>query len=196
MEILESLLLGILQGLTEFLPVSSSGHLVIAQWLMGSELGRGILFEVAMHLATMVAILLFYRHRVAELAIGAISASKDSLRYIGKLAVGTLPAVAAALLARGWIEEQFQSPVIAGTCLLVTGGIVWSTRRTLGKGESAEPTWTGRSSSVALRPLPSCLASRGAAPPSAPHSRSDSPRCRSGVFVPTRSDRNLPAPAC
>ena len=143
MEILESLLLGILQGLTEFLPVSSSGHLVIAQWLMGSELGRGIVFEVAMHLATMVAILLFYRHRVAELAIGAISASKDSLRYIGKLAVGTLPAVAAALLARGWIEEQFQSPVIAGTCLLVTGGIVWSTRRTLGKGESAEPTWTG-----------------------------------------------------
>lgn len=143
MEILESLLLGILQGLTEFLPVSSSGHLVIAQWLLDSELGRGILFEVAMHVATMVAILLFYRHRVAELAIGAISASTDSLRYIGKLAVGTLPAVVAALLARDWIEQQFQSPVVAGACLLVTGGIVWSTRRTLGKGESAEPTWAG-----------------------------------------------------
>lgn len=143
MENLESLLLGILQGLTEFLPVSSSGHLVIAQWLLGAELGGGILFEVAVHVATMVAILLFYRRRVGELAIGAISASGDALRYIGKLCVGTLPAIAAALLARDWIERQFESPAVAGACLLVTGGIVWSTRYTLGRGESVEPTWKG-----------------------------------------------------
>ena len=114
MENLESTLLGILQGLTEFLPVSSSGHLVIAQWLLGSELGGGILFEVAVHVATMVAILIFYRRRVAALAVGAASASRDALRYIGKLAVGTLPAVAAALLARDWIERQFDAPMVAG----------------------------------------------------------------------------------
>ena len=143
MEILESLLLGILQGLTEFLPVSSSGHLVIAQWVLDTELGGGILFEVSVHVATMVAILLFYRRRVVELAVGAISASSDSLRYIGKLAVGTLPAVIAALLARDWIEQQFELPGVAGVCLLVTGGVVWSTRTTLGKGESVEPTWMG-----------------------------------------------------
>ena len=83
MEVLESLLLGILQGLTEFLPVSSSGHLVIAQSLLGTELGEGILFEVAVHMATMLAILLFYRHRISVLILGAISAKGDALRYIG-----------------------------------------------------------------------------------------------------------------
>jgi len=143
MEILEPLLLGILQGLTEFLPVSSSGHLVIAQWLLAAELGGGIVFEVAVHVATMLAILLFYRRRVGELAIGAISASGDALRYIGKLFLGTVPAVAVALLARDWIETQFESPGVAGLCLLATGLIVWSTRYTLGRGESVEPTWTG-----------------------------------------------------
>ena len=70
MEILQSLLLGILQGLTEFLPVSSSGHLVIAQWILDSKLGGGLLFEVTLHVATMVAILLFYRKKVIELTIG------------------------------------------------------------------------------------------------------------------------------
>ncbi len=143
METLESLLLGVVQGFTEFLPVSSSGHLVIGQALLGVTPGRGILFEVAVHVATMAAILIFYRRRIGSLAIGAIAGSGDALRYIGKLAVGTLPAVAAALLARQWIERQFESPVVAGVCLLITGGIVWSTRYTLGRGESLEPTWTG-----------------------------------------------------
>ena len=143
MEALESLLLGILQGLTEFLPVSSSGHLVIAQSLLGTELGEGILFEVAVHMATMLAILLFYRRRIGVLMLGAISAKGDALRYIGKLFIGTLPAVATALLARDWIELQFESPAVVGICLLVTGGVVWSTRYTLGRGESVEPTWVG-----------------------------------------------------
>ena len=143
MESVASVLLGILQGLTEFLPVSSSGHLVIGQWLLGTQLGGGIAFEVAVHVATMVAILIFYRRRVAALALGALAASGAAWRYIGKLCVGTLPAVAAALAAGEWIERQFESPALAGACLLVTGGIVWSTRYTLGKGGAGEPGWAG-----------------------------------------------------
>ncbi len=142
METLESLLLGILQGLTEFLPVSSSGHLVIAQYFLGSSLGGGIVFEVALHVATMVAILLFYRRRVGALAIGAMTGKADSWEYIGKLIVGTLPAVAVALLARDWIERSFESPWVAGICLLVTGLIVWSTRYTLPSAKKSQLTWT------------------------------------------------------
>ena len=141
MEILQTLMLGILQGLTEFLPVSSSGHLVIAQWILDSEFGGGLLFEVTLHVATMVAILLFYRKKVFELAIGAISANPASLRYIGKLVVGTLPAIGIALLAKNWIEQQFELPQVAGLGLLITGTIVWSTRYTIDKGNNHEPSW-------------------------------------------------------
>ena len=141
METLESILLGVLQRLTEFLPVSSSGHLVIAQALLGANLGGGILFEVAVHLATMVAILLFYRRRVAVLTVGALTADGHAWRYLGKLALGTLPAIAVALLARDWIEQSFESPAVAGVCLLITGAIVWSTRYTLGTRRAAEPSW-------------------------------------------------------
>ena len=143
-ELLDSLLLGIVQGLTEFLPVSSSGHLVLAQEILNANFGKGILFEVAVHLATLVAILIFYRQRVARLAYGAATRNRHALEYIGKLAVGTLPAVMAALLLRGWIEAQFNSLLVVGICLIVTGFLVWSTRFTIpslgGKGKD-EPTW-------------------------------------------------------
>ena len=143
METIEALLLGIVQGLTEFLPVSSTGHLVIAQSLLGVNAGSGIVFEVAVHMATLLAILLFYQHRVGQLVVGALSADGESWRYLGKLVVGTVPAVIVALLARDWIEQQFESLTVVGACLLVTGGIVWSTRYTLGRGRSIEPTWVG-----------------------------------------------------
>ena len=142
MESIESLLLGVIQGLTEFLPVSSSGHLVIAQALLDFGPAGGIVFEVAVHLATLLAILLFFRRRVLSLAHGALTADHDSWRYIAKLAIGTLPAVAVALLARDWIEAQFESPAVAGFCLLITGCIVWSTRFTGRTATLPEPGWT------------------------------------------------------
>jgi undecaprenyl-diphosphatase len=141
MQSLQAFLLGIVQGLTEFLPVSSSGHLVIAQALLGVEPGGGIVFEVAVHIATLLAILVFYRQRIGVLTVGAVTADADSWRYIGKLALGTLPAIAVALLARDWIEEQFESPAVVAVCLLVTGCIVWSTRYTLHRGAAPEPSW-------------------------------------------------------
>ena len=143
MDMFDSILLGIVQGLTEFLPVSSSGHLVMAQTLLGTAPGGGITFEVAVHVATLFAIVLFYYKRVFGLTTGALTGQADAWRYIGKLAVATLPAVIVALTARAFIEEQFASPVVAGSLLIVTGFIVWSTRYTIGRGTAEEPTWTG-----------------------------------------------------
>ena len=69
----EAFLLGIVQGLTEFLPVSSSGHLVIFESLLGLEEGESLIFEVALHVATLVAIVIFYRRRLISLISGAVA---------------------------------------------------------------------------------------------------------------------------
>lgn len=140
-DVLDSILLGIVQGLTEFLPVSSSGHLVLAQELLQAHLGKGILFEVAVHIATLFAILIFYRQRVTKLVYGTLTGQRNSLEYAGKLIVGTLPAIAVALLFRSWIEEQFDSLLGVGICLILTGFIVFSTRFTNKHTGMEEPTW-------------------------------------------------------
>ena len=140
MDSLDAIILGVVQGLTEFLPVSSSGHLVMAQTLLGAAPGGGIVFEVAVHLATLIAIVIFYFKRVTALTGGALRGDHAAWRYIGKLGAATLPAVLVALTARGFIEAQFASPWVAGMLLLVTGGIVWTTRYTITKGSDTEPT--------------------------------------------------------
>lgn len=140
-DIINSILLGIVQGLTEFLPVSSSGHLVLAQEILQTSFGQGILFEVAVHVATLFAILIFYRRRVAILAVGVFTFKPFALDYAGKLIVGTLPAIVVALLLRDLIEEQFESLLGVGICLIITGFLVFSTRFT-NKHEGTEvPSW-------------------------------------------------------
>ena len=98
---LEAIWLGLVQGLTEFFPVSSSGHLVIFQTLLGIRSEGGLLFEISVHVATLVAIVVFYRERIGGLIRGTLAADPDSLLYVGQLAVATLPAVAAALARAG-----------------------------------------------------------------------------------------------
>ena len=142
MQWLEAIVLGIVQGLTEFLPVSSSGHLVLTQDLMGYTPSGGIVFEVAVHLATLAAIALFYHSRIWTLLIGAMKGEEAAWRYAMKLVVATLPAIGVALLARDFIESQFESPMVAASLLLVTGCIVWSTRWTINRGQVEEPTWS------------------------------------------------------
>ena len=76
---LQALWLGIVQGLTEFFPVSSSGHLVMFQTLLETHF-EGLLFDVSVHVATVLAILLFYRRRVGELIVGLLRRDAAALR--------------------------------------------------------------------------------------------------------------------
>jgi len=138
---LEATGLGLLQGLTEFLPVSSSGHLVLAEAALGVH-DPGIFFEVALHAATLVAVVVFYRRRILELVIGAAQGERAAFEYIAKLALATIPAVAFALLARNWIEQQFEAPLTAGLGLLATGGLLWTTRTTLPRAERPGVAWS------------------------------------------------------
>ncbi len=141
MDPIESLLLGLAQGLTEFFPVSSSGHLAMLQALFGGRESGGLLFEVGVHVATLVAIAFFYRARIAELVVGFFARERETLEYVGKLAVGTVPAVAVGLGAKDFIDAQFSNPSMVGVLLLVTGVIVMSTRWTAPKAVTPIPSW-------------------------------------------------------
>ncbi len=137
---LEALFLGLVQGLSEFLPVSSSGHLVMLQALLGVA-QEGVAFEVAVHVATLASVLIVYRRRVGGLVVGVLRRRPEELRYTGKLILATLPAVLAVLALGDFFDAQFESPAVAGGCLLVTGAVLWTTRRTLPRASAPEPSW-------------------------------------------------------
>ena len=141
MDPIEALLLGLAQGLTEFFPVSSSGHLAMLQALFGGRDSGGLLFEVGVHVATLVAIAFYYRVRILELLRGFFARERETLEYVGKLALATLPAVAVGLTAKDQIEAQFSNPVMVGVLLLVTGCIVMSTRWTAPRAALPQPGW-------------------------------------------------------
>lgn len=123
----EALVLGLAQGLTEFFPVSSSGHLVMLQTLLGLEI-PGIAFEIVVHVATLLSVLIVYREAVQRLIGGLLRGQSDSRSYLGKLVLASLPAAAAYVVGGDWVESQFDDPAFAGTMLLVTGSFLWSTR--------------------------------------------------------------------
>jgi undecaprenyl-diphosphatase len=135
----EGALLGLVQGLTEFLPVSSSGHLVLGDAVLGLQL-PGVLFEAAVHLATLLAVLWVYRGRIAELASGALRGEAATWRYIGLLALASVPTAVIGLAGESYLAASYEEPLVAASLLLVTGGLVLSLR------------WTGRTDG---RPEPS-----------------------------------------
>ena len=90
----EALILGIVQGLTEFLPISSSGHLVLAQWLLGYQ-SPGVSFEVLLHLAKLLSVLLVYWRRVAWLLHGLVRGQRDAWQFGGLLVMASIPAAIA-----------------------------------------------------------------------------------------------------
>jgi undecaprenyl pyrophosphate phosphatase UppP len=109
----EALILGVIQGATEFLPVSSSGHLVMGQAVLGLSV-PGVFFEVAVHLATLVSVLVVYRERVARLVMGAVRREGHAWRYIGLLILATVPAAVIGVGLGDQIEALFEAPAAAG----------------------------------------------------------------------------------
>jgi undecaprenyl-diphosphatase len=138
---LEALLLGLVQGLSEFFPVSSSGHLLMLQEILGIR-EEGILFEIVVHVATLASVLIVYRRRVGSLVAGVLRRESAAVAYVGKLVLATVPAVAAVLFAGAFFDAQFESPRLAGVSLLVTGCILFTTRRTIDTATTPEPSWT------------------------------------------------------
>lgn len=152
----QAAILGVVQGLTEFFPVSSSAHLVLAQSLLGVQ-PPGVALETAVHVATLVAVLWVYRGRVGELAVGVARRERDALRYVGLLAVASIPAGVAGLTGRSFFEATFERPTLAAALLIVSGVFVWTLRRTASAATDEEPgvgqsLWVGLAQALAILP--------------------------------------------
>jgi undecaprenyl-diphosphatase len=122
----QGLLLGLVQGLTEFLPISSSGHLVLAERVVG-YVPQGLFFEIAVHVATLLSVFIAYRVRIAELLRGLFSGTREAWSYTGLLVLGSIPAALVGLLFRDWFEASFHSMTALGWQFLATAALLWST---------------------------------------------------------------------
>ncbi|MBX3000468.1 MAG: undecaprenyl-diphosphatase UppP [Caldilineaceae bacterium] len=128
-ELIQAIVLGLVQGATEFIPVSSSGHLVIVPWLLGWE-KPSLLFDTVLHWGTLLAIaLIFWRDFlniiVASLrSIGERSLVDPNARLGWYIVAGSIPAALTGLLLKDQIEDLFASPTAAGAFLLVTAALL------------------------------------------------------------------------
>ncbi len=127
MEYLQVVFLGIVQGIAEFLPISSSGHLVLVEALFGMH-HESLALNVALHVGTLLSISLVYRHQILALL--------HQPRLLLAIVVATIPIVIVGLCLHDELKQTFSSPLIAGCCLLVTASLLWSTQR-IDRGEKS-----------------------------------------------------------
>jgi undecaprenyl-diphosphatase len=132
MTFLDAIILGIVQGLTEFLPISSSGHLVIGEALLGLS-SPGMSLEIWLHFGTLMAVVVYFRHQLFQVfgsvfGIGEEAGRNKNRTIFWAIVMGTIPAVIVGLLFKSSIEMIFDSPRFAAWMLMVTGIILFSTR--------------------------------------------------------------------
>lgn len=140
MDLLQAILLGILQGITEFLPVSSSGHLSLARALMGRDLVPGITFEIVVHFGSFCSIVVYFRQRIADIlrdlfASFSLSGIKrkeylynQNTRFCYIILLSMIPAMIAGFTLKDPIEQLFLNPLFVSAMLLVTGTLLFLTR--------------------------------------------------------------------
>jgi undecaprenyl-diphosphatase len=144
---LDVILLAVVQGLTEFLPISSSGHLVLAEHLLGVD-EPGVALEIVLHLGTLLAVTLYYRDDLWSLVTGGWRwlrgqrgpEEKTARLMIGWLVLGTVPAAVGGVLLGDAVESAFSDPQFVCGALVFTGLLLLSTRLRR-PGRNALSTW-------------------------------------------------------
>ncbi|MFO7626681.1 MAG: undecaprenyl-diphosphate phosphatase [Candidatus Fermentibacteraceae bacterium] len=135
MNLFESMALAAIQGLTEFLPVSSSGHLALASAFMNVPAGS-MAFEVVLHLGTLVAVLLVYGKDLSSIAAGVVRGCRESRLMALSLIVASVPAGIAGIFLSDSIEAVFGMPLVVSVLMLLTGTVLFLTRFSpRGRGE-------------------------------------------------------------
>ena len=121
MSIIDAILLGAVQGLTEFLPVSSSGHLQIAKELLGIEMENNVTFDLSLHVATVLSTIVVLWGTIKHLFMGLFSKPYNAdQRYIVKIIISMVPVGIVGLLFIDYIEAAFASLTVVGAMLLLT----------------------------------------------------------------------------
>lgn len=131
MGIFEAIILGVVQGLTEFLPVSSSGHLVLIHQLFDTEVANALAFDAILHLATATAVVIYFYRDLWLLAqtflrkLGRLPVNEKDVTLLYALAIGTVPAVILGLLLESTMETYFRNNPLLVAGVLVAGSILF-----------------------------------------------------------------------
>ncbi len=120
---LEAAFWGLIQGVTEFLPISSSGHLVLVPALFGRE-GPDLATSAVLHVGTLAAVVVYYRHEIVEI-FRLTESGKRLLRF---MVIGTIPAGVAGLLLRDWFDQLNENPRGVALAMISMGGVMVATR--------------------------------------------------------------------
>lgn len=130
MEWFEAIILGLVQGLTEFLPVSSSGHLVIGREILGVDESGDLVFEVAVHAATVLSTIVVFRHQIWSLLRGLFRFRyNDETDYILKICVSMIPVFIIGVFFKSFVEGLFASLFVVGVALLMTALLLFLSDR-------------------------------------------------------------------
>jgi undecaprenyl-diphosphatase len=131
LSVFQAAVLGAVQGLTEFIPISSSGHLVIVPALFDWPREPGVAFEVLLHTASLLALLIYFSGDLLDLVRGARQRDRDSLRLGKLLIIGSIPAGLAGLLLADFFESQYDDASGAALQLLITAVILVAAEQAL-----------------------------------------------------------------
>lgn len=152
-----SIILGMVQGLTEFLPISSSGHLVVIQSLLKVSEGMIISFDIVVHLGTLLAVVVYFREDLLKLGRGLIAGERQSLQLALFLIIGTIPAVLFGLGAKSYLEKLFGSVSATAWQLAINGLILLvadylTGERKIDQLKAGDAWWIGIGQAIAIIP--------------------------------------------
>src|SRR5699024_8140634 len=144
--LIQYLLLGLVQGITEPIPISSSGHIIIVRELFGIE-ARGLSFEIFVNFASLLAVLLIYRHDIYRLIKNGIlfitkkdEQANSDFQFILYVVIGTIPVGVGGLLVVGVIGVALRNTTIVGFALLITAVAIWMIRNLRGRKKDGDLT--------------------------------------------------------
>jgi undecaprenyl-diphosphatase len=143
MNILESIFLGIIQGVTEFLPISSSGHLVFFQSLFGMK-EPPMFFDIMLHFGTLLAVVVYFSKDIWKMVQGTGTTLKgkkegrEEAKLFLWIILATIPTGLMGIFFKDWFESFFSKPKMVGMMLLVTGLVLWLTRWAKREGRGME----------------------------------------------------------